>query len=66
MVQTDPLFLDNEYVLMPELFYQDNFDQCLLKDEKALFCTFTFLLKPLNNSNGTIWDIIKVYTLNIL
>ncbi|XP_050294047.1 nose resistant to fluoxetine protein 6-like isoform X2 [Anthonomus grandis grandis] len=50
---------DDKYELMPELFYLDNFDQCMLKGEDALFCTFTFTLGPLGNSSDFVWNIIK-------
>ncbi|XP_019768812.2 nose resistant to fluoxetine protein 6 isoform X2 [Dendroctonus ponderosae] len=50
---------DAQYGLMPELFYLDNFDQCMLKGEAALFCVFTFELGPTPDTNSKIWEIIK-------
>ncbi|KAF7270028.1 hypothetical protein GWI33_016970 [Rhynchophorus ferrugineus] len=51
-------FIDEEYALMPELFYMDNYDLCMLRGSDALYCTFTFTLKALEENN-TVWNIIQ-------
>ncbi|XP_066151011.1 O-acyltransferase like protein-like [Euwallacea fornicatus] len=55
---------DTLYGQMPELFYLDNYDYCMLRGEKALFCTFTFTLASLGNSSTFLWDIIKNVSAN--
>ncbi|XP_030767536.1 O-acyltransferase like protein-like [Sitophilus oryzae] len=51
---------DEEYVSMPDLFYQDNFDKCMLLKEKAFYCTFTYQLEPLDRTNSPeVWNIIE-------
>ncbi|XP_030766793.1 nose resistant to fluoxetine protein 6-like [Sitophilus oryzae] len=49
---------DKQYALMPELFYMDNFDQCMLHGDEALYCFFTYELKP-TTDNNVIWNIIQ-------
>lgn len=44
---------------MPTLFHLDDYDGCMLLGEKALYCTFSYQLEPLEESNE-IWEIIKV------
>ncbi|XP_030766859.1 nose resistant to fluoxetine protein 6-like isoform X2 [Sitophilus oryzae] len=43
---------------MPELFHLDNFDHCMLNQNEALYCTFTYQLRPLDK-NSLIWNIIQ-------
>ncbi|CAH1164478.1 unnamed protein product [Phaedon cochleariae] len=51
---------DKEYARMPPVFYQDNFDRCMLLQEEALYCSFLYQLEPLDISNVTdLWKIIK-------
>ncbi|KAL1502201.1 hypothetical protein ABEB36_007377 [Hypothenemus hampei] len=47
-----------QYALMPELFYLDNYDLCMLNGETALFCTFVYHLQPVDNDT-TIWVLIQ-------
>ncbi|KAJ8927005.1 hypothetical protein NQ314_020568, partial [Rhamnusium bicolor] len=53
-------FSDKQYASMPELFYQDNYDKCMLLEDEALYCFFTYQLEPLNPTNvPEIWKIIE-------
>ncbi|XP_018571858.1 uncharacterized protein LOC108911409 [Anoplophora glabripennis] len=52
---------DKQYASMPLVFHQDNFDRCMLLEENALYCSFTFELEPLNPSNASeTWNIISI------
>ncbi|XP_030766811.1 uncharacterized protein LOC115890654 [Sitophilus oryzae] len=51
---------DEEYASMPDLFYHDNFDKCMLLKEKAFYCSLTYQLKPLNETSPPdVWKIIQ-------
>lgn len=45
---------------MPTLFHYDNFDQCMLKNVEALYCTISFKLNPQNSTKSNVWNLIQV------
>ncbi|CAH0550012.1 unnamed protein product [Brassicogethes aeneus] len=51
---------DNQYALMPNLFHLDDYDKCMLLQNRALYCSITFELEPLDAENPSeIWKIVK-------
>uniref|UniRef100_A0A6P7GPX5 Nose resistant to fluoxetine protein 6-like isoform X2 n=1 Tax=Diabrotica virgifera virgifera TaxID=50390 RepID=A0A6P7GPX5_DIAVI len=52
---------DGEYALMPTLFHLDDYDECMLLNEKALYCTFRFELQPLSvdNVSDILWIVLQ-------
>lgn len=58
---------EKDYASIPLLFEFDNYDKCMLLEEKALFCTFTFSIEPMYpERENRIWNIVKVNKLFIL
>ncbi|CAH1107188.1 unnamed protein product [Psylliodes chrysocephalus] len=54
---------DKEYGLMPEVFKVDNYDTCMLLEEKAFYCEINVKLAPINPENPPkLWKIIKEYS----
>ncbi|CAH1101182.1 unnamed protein product [Psylliodes chrysocephalus] len=48
---------DKEYATMPPIFHQDNYDNCMLLEDKALYCSFEYHLEPIQEN--AIWRIIQ-------
>nr|XP_023020195.1 uncharacterized protein LOC111508811 isoform X1 [Leptinotarsa decemlineata] len=44
---------------MPPLFHQDNYDQCMLLDDDALYCSFTYKVRSKTNGENGMWKIIQ-------
>ncbi|XP_060524969.1 nose resistant to fluoxetine protein 6-like isoform X2 [Cylas formicarius] len=57
LVNAEFYVADHEYALMPDLFFMDNFDQCMLRRD-ALFCTFAYRIKFLDE-NTALRNLIK-------
>ncbi|KAF7270027.1 hypothetical protein GWI33_016969 [Rhynchophorus ferrugineus] len=56
---------DEEYATIPDVFYQDNFDKCMMRKEKAHFCSFSYKLEPLDHTKPPeMWRIIKARVQN--
>nr|XP_023022547.1 nose resistant to fluoxetine protein 6-like [Leptinotarsa decemlineata] len=49
---------------MPPVFHQDNYDKCMLLDEEALYCSFTYKMTARNDNNTDIWKIIQEVSSN--
>ncbi|XP_060519216.1 O-acyltransferase like protein-like isoform X2 [Cylas formicarius] len=57
---------DQQYASMPDLFYLDNFDKCMLYGDRALFCSFRYTLEPIDGQNvSEVWKIIQNVTSHI-
>ncbi|KAF2884302.1 hypothetical protein ILUMI_21864 [Ignelater luminosus] len=51
---------DTEYALMPPLFHLDDFDRCMILGEKALYCSITAQLEPIDAKHPSrVWKIIQ-------
>ncbi|XP_049824760.1 nose resistant to fluoxetine protein 6-like [Aethina tumida] len=60
-----PKITGSEYAQMPPVFHLDDFDRCMLLEEKALYCTISLNLQGLNpNSPSKSWEIIKAASSN--
>jgi hypothetical protein len=53
--------IEKEYALIPTLFHLDNYDNCMLYGNQALYCMVTLQLLPTNpNETSKIWKTIEV------
>lgn len=63
-IRFDEIFLkllDEEYARMPELFYLDDYDRCMLNKDKSQYCNFVYQLEPINSENSSeVWKIVHV------
>ncbi|XP_066150437.1 nose resistant to fluoxetine protein 6-like [Euwallacea fornicatus] len=51
---------DKQYASIPNLFYYDNYDNCMLLGDEALYCLVHYELEPLDKeSPSEIWGLIK-------
>ncbi|KAF2884301.1 hypothetical protein ILUMI_21863 [Ignelater luminosus] len=51
---------DAEYELMPPIFHLDNFDQCMVLGEKALYCSISIQLEPVDSKHPSqVWKITR-------
>lgn len=58
---------DKQYAETPVIFYNDNYDHCMLRGDEALFCSITYKLNPLNTSESNdVWKTIEVSRLYIV
>lgn len=54
---------DKEYVKLPDLFYTENYDTCMLYGDEAFYCSFTFELEPIDADNPSeTWQLLDVST----
>ncbi|CAG9766405.1 unnamed protein product [Ceutorhynchus assimilis] len=37
-----------QYASIPELFYQDNYDNCMMREDEAFYCSLTYKLEPVD------------------
>ncbi|XP_049824719.1 nose resistant to fluoxetine protein 6 isoform X2 [Aethina tumida] len=45
---------------MPDVFYMDNYDKCMMRGDESFFCSFDYHLEPLDSKNiSDTWRIIQ-------
>ncbi|XP_050294187.1 O-acyltransferase like protein-like [Anthonomus grandis grandis] len=49
-----------QYASIPEVFFQDNFDNCMMREDEAFYCALTYEVEPIDKETPSeTWEIIK-------